>query len=135
MRWPWHKPEPKAEESHEKVSRVAEVPESESTKSPEIDLAELSIRNMEEWFASPFWKVLAQWLGEEIELNKLALLRGDQALSMNSKEGLCYRNDDTLRGGIIGMEFVRTLFPKQLRQEIEEALAERRDNEKEEPNG
>ena len=135
MRWPWPKKEAEAPKKHEAVSRMGETPQGDPPKAPEIDLADLSIRDMEDWFASPFWKVLVQWLGEEIELNKLSLLRGDQALSMNSEEGLCYRNDDTLRGGIIGMEFVRTLFPNQLRQEIETATAERRDNEKEEPNG
>lgn len=135
MRWPWSKKPEEAPKNHEAVSRVVEVPQGESPKAQEIDLADLSIRDMEDWFQSPFWKVLVSWLGEEVDLNKLALLRGDQALSMNSEEGLCYRNDDTLRGGIIGMEFVRTLFPNQLRQEIETAIADRREAEKEEANG
>ncbi len=113
MRWPWRKqPAPPAHEVQG---------ESAPQAAAEVDLAALSLTDLDEWLASPFWKVLGQWLEQEIELNKEALSRGDVALTTAGQEGFLYRSDEGLRGDIIGMEFVRTLFPVQIREEIEAA--------------
>lgn len=119
MLWPWQKkagPAPAMEMPQ--APAIAVEPE-------DVDLAALSLTDLDEWLASPYWRVLHQWLGEEIETNREALVRGDVALATAGMEGMLYRSNEALRGGIIGMEFVRTLFPAQIREEIEQARLDR----------
>ncbi len=112
---------------HRTEPRIKEADALSQAPAPvgEIDLAELSLSELDAWLQSPFWRLLCDWLGHEIDLNKEALVQGDIAVKMKDAEGMVYRSDEALRGGIIGMEFTRSWFPGQIKMEIQVAQQER----------
>lgn len=114
MRWPWRK-QPSARPDACPVFPVKRFPLDDEA------LGSLSINDLHEWLASPFWGVLVAWLDEQIQLNREALERGTIAQETAGQAGMLYRTDEALRGGIIGMRFVRDLFPGQLEAEIADA--------------
>lgn len=106
MRWPWRK----------KAASCA-LPVERPVVGDDF-LGSLSVNDLREWLASPFWSVLVAWLDEQVQLNLAALERGTIAQETAGQSGMLYRTDEALRGGIIGMRFVRDCFPAQLEAEI-----------------
>lgn len=81
-------------------------------------MQDASRRDLEDWFDSQFWIATETLLKEQIRVNEQDLIRGDIHEQARGKEGMLYRNDDQLRGGIIAMESM--LY--NLRPELEAAL-------------
>ncbi len=91
-----------------------------------IDLADLSLNEMRKFFASPFWKALMEWVKEDIANNKRDIVAGDIHIRTKDEKGLKYRTDESLRGGILGMELLKT-YPEMLGPAIKAAREEAKD--------
>lgn len=88
-----------------------------------------SQRDLELWLASPFWKAVMALIQEQTHRNVEDLTRGDIAVRSQVDEGLLYRSDESLRGGIIAMTHIMETLPSVLIQELE--LANWKDDEEE----
>ena len=71
------------------------------------------------WLASPFWKAAKLLISEQINRNIEDLTRGDIGVRNNADEGMLYRTDDALRGGIVAMTHIVHTLPDMLIQELE----------------
>lgn len=80
-----------------------------------------SQRDLEHWLESPFWKAFVLLLKAQIGHNVRDLTTGDISVREGQQEGLVYRNDDMLRGGILAMSYIVHNIPEVLSQELLEA--------------
>jgi hypothetical protein len=94
----------------------SETPEQDSLTTT---LGGHSKRDLEQWLKSPFWKAVGLITQEQIHRNVEDLMRGDISVRSNADEGLLYRSDEALRGGIVAMTNLLNEMPTVLIQELE----------------
>ena len=85
-----------------------------------------SQRDLEDWLNSPFWLAFKTLIEEETEANIRDLVEGDIEVQSRDKEGILYRNDDQLRGGLIAMRYMVQWGPDALREGLQIAWERQR---------